>query len=335
MKKTHSLLYHITLFVLAQIAWFSLLGLWIYWYVTNHLLLSKVGQELPAKVITDVNNVPSLVIGLVLLIIVSISMSLIFIYLNRQLSLTKTYDNFISNITHELKSPLSSIQLYLETIKTRNPEQKQRDKFVSIMLKDVERLNTLINSVLYISGLERKKTIPKYSHDYHIYDANKALREMVLSAANQHNIDASIITFLGAANCRCVIDKNWFQIAINNIVDNARKYTKDDLKLSVKLSCSAKTISLSIRDNGIGIIFRDQKRIFQKFSRIYSKENPSVKGTGLGLYWAKEIIKYHGGNIFVYSKGKMQGTTFKIELPVYKAAKKRYIRNLIKKSAKG
>jgi signal transduction histidine kinase len=315
---------------MAQIAWLSLLGLWIYWYIINYVHVNKLGVE----GVSPASNVFALVSGLILLVFISAAMSFIFIWLSKQISLNKMYDNFIANITHELKSPLSSIQLYLETMNSRQVPENRRKDFVTTMLKDVQRLNNLINSILYMSGFERKKTARKYPHDYHIYVAEEVVKELVYKAAERYNIPQQAITIKGKAPCNCVIDKNWLEIAINNLVDNANKYSKDPLMLDIIMRCTRKNFIFYIRDNGIGIDFKDQKKIFNKFQRIYNSSNPNVKGTGLGLYWVKEIVKYHGGRIRVSSKGLGKGTVFRIDLPIYQAAKKRYISNLLEWSKK-
>jgi signal transduction histidine kinase len=101
------------------------------------------------------------------------------------------------------------------------------------------------------------------------------------------------------------------------------------VQLKIRLKQNSKYLTISITDKGIGIPVKDQKKVFNKFHRIYSKKSPSVKGTGLGLYWVNEIIKYHGGKVTVSSEGHDCGTTFIIELPIYQASKKRYINRLL------
>lgn len=332
MKKTNSLFYHILIFVLAQLAWFSLLGLWIYWYVSNYIIITKVGEKLALQNFSLSPNVFALVSGLILLVMISVGMSLIFIYLTRQVHLTHLYNNFIANVTHELKSPLASVQLYLETLNAREvPRRKQRE-FIGLMLNDVSRLHNLINSILYLSGLEQKKAVRKYPHDYHVYQADQIFRELISEAADQQKLPPGSVDIEGQADCQCVLDRNWMRIVFDNLLDNARKYSVNPAKISVRISCTKKRIQLEISDQGLGIPLKDQKKIFQKFQRVDTPDSPSVKGTGLGLYWVKEIIGYHGGKVSVNSKGLGHGSTFKIELPVYQAAKKRLIKNLLKRS---
>jgi len=325
--KKHSNVFYVLIFVMAQIAWFFLLGLWIYWYVTNYILLEKGGIKIYGFNV----NLVALISGLALLVVISVAMSLIFMYLNRQMNLTRMYDNFIANITHELKSPLSSIQLFLETMKSRNVGKEKQKEFISSMLDDVNRLNSLINSILYISGFESSKTTRRYPHNYQVYEADDFLKEVIADVASQLKIRDNV-EIRGSAPCKCVLDKQWIGIVFHNIMDNAKKYSTGVLKIEILFKCTDKFVVIDIKDNGIGIPRFYRKRIFNKFERVDNPDSPSVKGTGLGLYWVKEIIDYHGGDISVSSEGQNMGATFTIRIPIYMATKRRYIKNLLKLS---
>lgn len=325
MKKPHSILYHILIFVLAQIAWLLLLSIWIYWYVSNYIIFEKVGDQLSPQIVYDGVNIFPFIGGIILLLGISFGMSLIFRHLNVQLKLHKLYDNFIANITHELKSPLSSIQLYLETLNSRNVPPEKQKEFYELMLKDASRLKKLINSILEISVLDQKRI----SHNFHVYNSGQEIIRMVKESADEFKLPESSIKIEGNAECLFVIDKNAIKIVINNLIDNAIKYSINTPKINLKIKCGIKKIIIEFKDSGIGIPLEEQKKVFNKFHRIYNHEIPNVKGTGLGLYWAREIIKSHGGSISVSSEGKNKGTTFKIELPIYKLSKIRYINKLL------
>lgn len=330
MKKRNSLIYYVTVFTLAQLAWFSLLALWITWYVSNYIMMTEVGGQVSAEMLAESTNVLALVGGLVLLVVISIAMSLIFIYLTKQMNLTKLYDNFIANVTHELKSPLSSIQLYLETMKTRKVPANKQEEFLAMMLRDTQRLNRLINSILEISGLEQKKLAHKYS----IKNAQQISEQIISEAIKDYRISDSTVLIEGDSDCQCVIDQEAFRIVINNLFDNAIKYSRGEVKIEIQFSQNLKYFVLTFRDHGIGVPIKKQEKIFYKFLRLYNQDSPSVKGTGLGLYWVREIIKAHGGKISVFSAGKNRGTTFTIELPIYRTTKKRYINYLLKLTTK-
>jgi two-component system, OmpR family, phosphate regulon sensor histidine kinase PhoR len=326
MKRPRSYVYHILIFILAQIAWLSLLGIWIYWYVSNYIIFSEVGDNLSAQIMSEGRNVLVLVSGLVLLIVVSLVMSLQFYRLNMQYNLTKHYDNFIANVTHELKSPLASIQLALETMQFHDLKASKQKEFISMMLKDTQRLNNLINAILEISAMEQKKI----AHDFRIYSIDPLIRELVQECREQFNLAEDSIRIHGGSSCRCVADRNAIKIVLDNLIDNAMKYSYGPVEITIHMACKLKIFRLDFNDRGIGISNANQKKIFEKFYRIQSKKSPNVKGTGLGLYWVREIIHIHGGDITVSSRGAQPGTTFHIELPIYQVSKNRYIRNLLK-----
>lgn len=323
MKKRHSLLYNILLFVFAQLFWLMLLGLWIYWYVSNYIIFKNVGDQVAPQLIYDATNVFPLVGGIILLVAISVSMSLIFRHLSVQLKLTKMYDNFIANVTHELKSPLSSIQLYLETLNSRNVPEEKKEEFYGLMIKDTDRLNKLINSILEISAIDRKNK----STNFNVYEADSLVRKIINESKEIFKLSQADIVISGKVNCKCRFDENSMRILINNLVDNAVKYSNDKVKIEITLREYRNNFLIEFSDSGIGIPQNEQKKIFNKFYRINNKNIPSVKGTGLGLFWVKEIIKKHKGKIFVVNSEKDSGTTFRIEFPVYFQGNE----NLIKK----
>ncbi|MBU2447337.1 MAG: HAMP domain-containing histidine kinase [Bacteroidetes bacterium] len=330
MKKKNVLFNHILVFILAQLAWMGLLGLWIYWYVSNYIILEQVGNKLSPQIIIDSPNVLIFVGGIILIVAVAFGTFIIYKNLSVQLRLAKLYDNFISNVTHELKSPLASIQLYLETLSTRDVAASSQKEFLGFMLKDTERLNSLINSILEIPRIEHKKV----AHDFHIYTAETITRTLLSETMNQFKIPEDSLIVDGSAPCKCVVDSNALKIVFDNLVDNATKYSSEPVRINVNLKYDKKKFLIDFSDRGIGISAKDLKVVFKKFHRIYHKDIPSVKGTGLGLYLVKEIIKSHGGKILVFSEGLNKGTTFRIELPIYQASKKYYINYLLKLTRK-
>ncbi len=332
MRKPGPLFFNVMLFIIAQLTWFALLGLWIYWYVTNYLLFSRVEDCVAVQVGWGAPNLVALIGGLVLLILLSVSMSLIFIYLTRQMNLNRLYDNFIANVTHELKSPLSSLQLYLETMRNREVPKPKRSQFMGLMLNEIDRLNHLINSILYLSSLEKHKHLRRIAHDYHVYEADEVFRSVIREKAEEFNL--SYLKVKGRLRGQCVIDITWLKIVFHNLMDNAVKYSRDEPELVVNFAVNHKHFIIDFHDRGVGIAPKDQKKIFNKFERIADDENPNVRGTGLGLFWVREILRYHGGKIKVNSEGRNRGATFRITLPVYRVSKKRYIKRLLRMSKK-
>jgi two-component system phosphate regulon sensor histidine kinase PhoR len=313
MRGKHSLFYHIVIFVAAQLVWLSLLGIWIYWYVSNYIIFEKVGNQVSPQLLYNVQNAIPFVLGLVLLIGLSFITSVIFRDLNVQLRLRELYDNFIGNVTHELKSPLSSIQLYLETLRDRNVPPEKQKEFLEIMMRDASRLQHLINSILEISAQEKKKSLK----DYQVYPADHLLRSILEESLDRFRIKKENYTFSGKATREILAVKDSLKIVFDNLVDNSAKYSVNDPVINIKFESNLRKVIIDFADNGIGIPPKERKKIFKKFYRISNKEIPNVKGTGLGLYQVKQIIKLHSGKINLIDSGRDGGCIFRIELPVY------------------
>ncbi|HEX7356642.1 MAG TPA: HAMP domain-containing sensor histidine kinase [Ignavibacteriaceae bacterium] len=327
-RRRHSFVYNLVIFVLAQLVWLAVLLLWIYWYVSNNIIFEQVGEKVAPQIVYDAPSVFPFVGGIVLLTGLSVSLVLIFRHLNIQIKLNALYDNFIANVTHELKSPLSSIQLYLETLNSRNVPEEKRKEFYEVMMRDSERLKNLINSILEIAVMDKKKM----NKQFDIYKADETIKKIIVESAEQFQLKDNIIKFSGDAGCDVLLDRNSIKTVFDNLVDNSIKYSVLPLEIWIKFKRNSKKVEIEFSDNGIGIPHEEIKKIFQKFHRIYDKDIPNVKGTGLGLYVVKEIIKNHKGKIFAASEGKGKGSKFKIELPVYVEKKKSLKQN--KKSVK-
>ncbi len=327
MKRRRSYVYQIVIFVVAQLAWLTLVALWIYWYVTNYIIFSQVGDKVTTQMVKG-RNVFALVIGLILMVAISIAMTLLFRRSIVQYHMTGLYDNFIANVTHELKSPLAAIQLYLETLQRHALARAKQKEFLTLMLKDCQRLNSLINSILEIPALEHKKI----AHQFTVENAEKLAHRLVAEAREQFQLSAEVTPIAGHADCPCAVDINAMRIVLFNLVDNSLKYRHGPFQLSITLDCDDKNFIMTLQDQGIGIPIGEGKNVFKKFYRIDHPSSPSVKGTGLGLYWVKEIVRYHGGSVSLFSAGRNKGASFRIVLPRYDASKRRSIEKLVRQT---
>ncbi len=328
MKYRHSFKYHIIIFVAVQFAWLILLGLWIYWYVSSYMLINEMGEKFSPQLNFGAHSLLALIGGLVLLVAIAVGMSLLFHRLSVQFKMSQLYDNFIANVTHELKSPLAAIQLHLETLQGRDLSRKEYKPLVDMMLVDCRRLSDLINSILKIPALEQKMI----AHAFEVVNMQDLLDDVIRELSEQLNLSAESLTVSGNADCECVVDRKALRIVLDNLVDNSIKYASGQLYVSMVLSCDKKKFVLNYSDRGIGIPRSEHKYVFDKFYRISRSDEANVKGTGLGLYWAKQIMRYHGGDISVVPKYWGRGTFFRLELPRYPTRKKRYLKSLIKMS---
>ena len=322
MRRRHSFAYNLVIFILAQLVWLAVLLLWIYWYVSNNIIFEQVGEKVAPQIVYDAPSVFPFVGGIVLLTGLSVSIVLIFRHLNIQIKLNALYDNFIANVTHELKSPLSSIQLYLETLNSRDVPEEKKKEFYTLMMRDSERLKNLINSILEIASMDKNK----FKRDFEVYKADETIKRIILESLEQFKLSPDTIKFRGDAGCDVRLNRTSIKTLFDNLVDNSIKYSISALQINILFKRNSKKIEIDFSDNGIGIPHEQIKKIFQRFYRIYDNDIPNVKGTGLGLYVVREIVKNHNGKITAYSEGKGKGSRFKIELPIYIEKKKDLIK---------
>ncbi len=295
-----------------QIAWFGLLGLWIYWFVANYITFTRISERYYPQIDFNPQNIVALVGGIVLLAGVSGVITILFGKLRRQQNMTNMYDSFIANVTHELKSPLASIRVHLETIRTRDLAREDRDRFLGLMVRDTDRLERHITSILQIAGLEERRSMMNLE----VRRADRFFVSLFEQAASQFGLDPERITIIGDAPCMIRADVRSMEIVVDNLIDNAIKYTDGAPEITMRLSCGRRYASMTLSDHGIGIVHRDLKQVFRKFVRLERAENPSVQGTGLGLYWVHEIIRHHKGRVSASSSGPGRGASFTIELPI-------------------
>ena len=241
-----------------------------------------------------------------------------FIFLTRQISINLLYENFIANFTHELKSPLASIQLYLETMSRRQIDRKTQKEFLNRMLQDTQRLKRVIDAILDISQIEQRKKL----FNLELVSVKQIFPELIKNSMEQFKIPPEKVTVTISCDCLVKIDRGAWLIVFSNLFDNALKYATRDLKISIKIYTKNRMLFIEFSDQGIGIHPDDQKHLFQKFFRVNRPHLPNVRGTGLGLYHVREIVRGHDGKISVFSKGIGQGTTFTIQLPFVKNEKR-------------
>jgi signal transduction histidine kinase len=243
-----------------------------------------------------------------LLVAMFLGVALIVRDIAREKHLARLQSDFISNVTHELKTPLTSIYMFAESLKlNRVKSVKGRKEYLSIILKESERLKRMINNILDFSKMENGKP------EYHFVNSNLA---SIMNAAI-HEMDYwfvnekfDIVTELDE-NIEAEIEPEKMKQAFGNLLSNAIKYSTDIKKIFIRLFKKTNQICIEVEDQGIGIPEDQLQRIFEKFYRIDLKEN--ISGTGLGLTVVKEIVEAHNGKIFVTSKlGK--GSKFSIIL---------------------
>ena len=231
----------------------------------------------------------------------------------RELRRTEQQDSFLNAVTHELKTPIASIRLYLETLQARELSDAQRREFYQVMLDDTARLQYTVEQVLRAGVASQRRRL---AHRAPV-DLGALAVECIETVRRRHHLPAEAVALAGTAPDAMIVDGDVDELrtAIGNLLDNAVKYSTEGVKISVELATpTPDTLWVRVRDRGVGIPRRQLRRIFNRFHRFQAR-GLTVKGTGLGLYIVRSIARQHGGRVFAESPGEGQGATFTLELP--------------------
>lgn len=255
-----------------------------------------------------------LIIGIVFFAAIITGLVLNTIFLIREIRRNEQQNAFLNSVTHELKTPIASIKLYLETLKTREVSEEKRKEFYDVMLKDSNRLLNTVEQVLQASRTrERQQNLRNITK----IQLNPLLEESVSIIKTRYNLQEDEINFTKNDSIFDISgDRNELLSVLTNLLDNAVKYSKETIKVSVRArNLDSKTVIIRIKDEGIGIPAAELKRVFKRFYRVANVTTQKEKGTGLGLFIVESTIKNHGGKIFVESDGEGKGSVFTIHLP--------------------
>lgn len=266
-------------------------------------------------VLLNWREVALLVFGIVFFLLIIVGLVLNTTFLIREIRRNEQHDAFINAVTHELKTPITSIRLYLETLKKRDISEDQRQQFYDVMLSDSDRLLQTVEQVLRAgrAGVRRRKIAPT------IVDLSELVRECVDLARIRYNLSAEAIRLEDYANgdkLRVAGDPEELRVAVQNLLDNAVKYSEENVAVAVEVAAvDEKRVAVRVKDKGAGLAGGQLKRIFNRFYRAPGRVMARVKGTGLGLYIVRSVVEQHGGRVFAESAGLGQGSTFTIQLP--------------------
>jgi signal transduction histidine kinase len=234
-------------------------------------------------------------------------------FLVREIRRNEQHDSFINAVTHELKTPLASIRLYLQTLQRRDVDEAQRREFYRFMSEDTDRLLATVEQVLKAGEAGHKKSSYRLPLDF-----AGLVGQCVEVARTSHHLPPEAVRFEPLLNdgARVTGDAEELRTAISNLLDNAIKYSGGRVEVFVRLEApDPKHIAVSVQDCGVGIPPTELKRIFKRFYRVPHRSMAGVKGTGLGLFIVRAIARKHGGRVFAQSPGEGKGTTVVLELP--------------------
>ena len=265
-------------------------------------------------ILLNLREVALLVLGIVFFTLIITGLVLNTIFLVREIRKNEQQDAFLNAVTHELKTPIASIKLYLETLKSREVAPEKQREFYDVMLAESDRLLATVEQVLSAS----KSGIAKKEFNVTELDIGRVVEDAADVVRSRYHLDDAAVRVAESAPGTLVLgDADELQTAFVNLLDNAVKYSDDEVKVSVRIKASPirNRIDIFIRDSGVGIPAADLKRIFKRFYRVPRGEAKKVKGTGLGLFIVRSIIRKHGGTIRADSKGEGRGSTFVVQLP--------------------
>lgn len=263
----------------------------------------------------------SLVLGIVFFSVIIAGLVVNTIFIVREIQRNERQDSFLNAVTHELKTPITSIRLYLETLQSRPLDDAQRRDFYRIMLEDAERLLGTVEQVLK-AGEVRQGTRRR---NWQEVNFTAVVADTLELARLRHHLAPDALRFGVRPPDELLVMGNPEELrtAVFNLFDNAIKYSGKDKDKDIVvdvLTPNLDTISLSVRDRGIGISPPELKRIFSRFYRVRSTASNQVTGTGLGLFIVRSVARRYGGDAYAESAGEGLGSTFTLRLPrVYRA----------------
>lgn len=259
-------------------------------------------------------NAVTLVLGVVFFGLIIAGLVVYTIFLVREIRRNEQQDSFLNAVTHELKTPITSIRLYLQTLERRPLNDDQRRDFYRLMLDDTERLLGTVEQVLRAGEIRQRRS----RRHWQDVDFSAIIHESLELARLRHGLSADALRFgeEPAGPITLMGNPEELRTAVANLIENAVKYSGQTPSIIVDvLSPDVDTVELRVRDNGVGIPPDELKRIFKRFYRVQSVASGPVKGTGLGLFIVRSIVRRHGGDAFAESEGEGRGSTFTIRLP--------------------
>ena len=285
--------------------------------ITLGVLLSGVAVFLSIPwIVLNKAHLAWMVLGIIFFAVLVAGVVLNTIFLVREVRRNERQDSFLNVVTHELKTPIASIRLYLDTLDRRVVDETQRRKFYAIMRSDSDRLLATVEQVLKAGELGQRARQQNRTQ----IELAPLVAECVAITIERYHLAADAIELApvpGQVRLRVDGIPEDIRTAVLNLLDNAVKYSPTHVRIRASLAITGYTnVSLAITDEGIGIPEAELKRVFKRFYRIPGRYAVKIKGTGLGLFLVRTIAKQHGGSIAATSKGANQGTTMTLTLPL-------------------
>jgi len=249
-----------------------------------------------------------IIVGSLLFGLIIGSTILLSVWLVREMRDNQRQQNLIDAVTHELHTPLASLQLYLDTLRSQPLQPAQREEFPEIMSDDLGRLQRTIDQILAAARAEVRRS-SRESIDLHAL-----LRDCIDEVRARHGLDADVVHLDVPGTPRVRGDAAQLRVAFRNLIENAVRYAGEKLRVDIAVrAVSSRKLEVAVADQGVGIAPFDLRKIFQRFQRL-SQDVVASRGLGLGLYIVRNIVREHGGDVRAESEGRGTGSRFSMEL---------------------
>jgi signal transduction histidine kinase len=314
MKQVKWLFHPILVFIFSVTALMVSLFLYIYWYmeVSSGLRSAIVQFNLEQEQMFAADTWVVILVLSILIGIILLGIFIIFVFSQKTMQLYRMQNNFINNFTHELKTPVTSLQLYLQTFSRYELSRDDQVKYIQYMLSDVNRLTENINRMLNLAKLESKS----YMGEFVICDIVKTVNQFL--EENAHLFKGCRITVHSPETTTVYqrINRHLFEMLLMNILTNAIKYNTAEMpQVDIFIEPNRQRTQIRFTDNGIGFDRKEMKKIFRKFYQIGQSDDMTAKGSGLGLHLVQNIARLHKGKVLAESPEQGKGSTFTLILP--------------------
>ncbi len=293
-----------------QLVWVLLVVLWVTWFVGRHNEIKELATRHRPDLLSQTWSWFALIQGLLLLAVILAGVYVLFIFWRRQSSLYQKQREFITQVTHELKSPLASIQLHLETIHLRQLPPERLNAFVNTMLEDTRRLHSQIDNLLLAARIEQRRR-PAERREI---DISRLVNEY-MEREKERFPPGTRIDLAIEPEIRVSVEPDEFATVLRNLLENAVLYSSGTPDIEICLTRISRQARLTVRDHGRGLDRENLKKIFRMFHRV-KQQDERIRGTGLGLYIVQSVISSAGGTVWAESDGPGKGCTIVLQLPL-------------------
>ncbi|NRA65149.1 MAG: HAMP domain-containing histidine kinase [Pseudobacteriovorax sp.] len=303
----------IVVFILLQVVWLAFVVLWVVWFVNQNEAFQQISAILGSSSIQSTTGIMTLVIGSILLGMILVGTVVLFIFTQVQGSLLRQQRSFVSSVTHELRSPLASLQLSFETMQREGLPETVRVKLFNMVQKDIDRLTRLVDRILLSARLDRG--ILDNRSQLEVF----CLKDLIKKTIEEtRHLDTSVherITIHCPDHLKVRSIPMGMSMILGNLIENAIKYSNPGTAINIHVKREDYELRVAVEDQGFGLNSRDQRKVFKMFHRTPRATRNAVPGTGLGLFIVKSMAKALGGRIWVESEGIGKGSTFLVGFP--------------------